>query len=124
MMHEQAGDTEVKAESAFRTTNLLVQQGVGFCQGRSAALAGERGQGRRTVTFILTIDAAPPLGRLGRGTKGDVLYRASFLDWRSCVGWHPASGWWWVCGGGFCCVVFASVGGLKRLHPSIFGHEL
>src|SRR5260370_17865909 len=52
---------------------------------RGGALAGGRGQGRRTMAFILTLDAAPPPGRLGRGTKGDVLDRASFLDRASSV---------------------------------------
>src|SRR6266446_3265415 len=91
---------------------------------RGGALAGERGQGRRTVAFILTLDAAPPPGRLGRGTKGDVLDRASFLDRASSVRLaFGLRGFSWVCGGGLvvsllrrlCCI---GQGFLRPIHLS------
>src|SRR5258708_1199555 len=43
------------------------------------SIDGGAGSRAPFFAFILTLDAAPPSGKLGRGTKGDVLYRASFL---------------------------------------------
>ncbi len=79
---------------------------------RGGALAGERGQGRRTVAFLLTLEAALPPGRLGRGTKGDVLDRASFLDGASSVrlafGFGLLVGFVVVVSLFLCCVVCAA----------------
>src|SRR5260370_28202757 len=64
------------------------------------------------MAFILPLDAAPPPGRLGRGTKGDVLDRASFLDRASSVrlafGFGASRGFVVVVWLFLCCVVCAA----------------
>src|SRR6266478_3340344 len=82
---------------------------------------GERGQGRRTVAFILTLDAALRAGKLGPGTKLSRSFCASFLDGgfaRFGPGLHGFAG-------------LTSVlrrrkksSGNSRPHPSVYGHRL
>jgi hypothetical protein len=48
---------------------LDIYNDVGGVKGEVGPWCGERGQGRRFLAFILTLDAAPHAGKLEPGTK-------------------------------------------------------
>src|SRR6266851_9118664 len=70
--------TELRISSCCK--GLDISNDVGGVKGMEGRWRGERSQGRRTVAFISTLDAALHAVRLEPGTKRHVLYRASFLD--------------------------------------------
>src|SRR5712692_9276377 len=70
----------VSAPVEMTAVLLDISNDVSGVKGMEGRWRGERGQGRGSVAFISTLDAALHAVRLEPGTKRHVLYRASFLD--------------------------------------------